>query len=276
MNLEHKVNYWTASIPGVPFTFKEQPEDFKVTEIPLYPPSGTGEHLYLSIEKTGLSTHDMLNWICHSTGIAPVKIGIAGQKDKKATTIQNITIHTSDESILEHISSDKIKILNVSRHSNKIKLGHLKGNQFEICLKNINPQDFNFIEQTLQLLSQKGLPNFFGEQRFGLYQDNAERGKQILLSQNNYYHNSKIRFLISAYQSYLFNQALNKRLPHLDIIWQGDLAYKHINGACFTVESSKQEQPRADQFEISPSGPIFGYKMSYPDGPEKELEVSFR
>jgi tRNA pseudouridine13 synthase len=83
----------------------------------------------------------------------------------------------------------------------------------------------------------------------------------------------KIRRLwISALQSRVFNAVVAQRIDQLDQLWDGDLAYKHENGACFTVESAATEQPRADAFEISPTGPLVGYRMSLPQGKALDIE----
>ncbi len=84
------------------------------------------------------------------------------------------------------------------------------------------------------------------------------------------------RLYFSAFQSYLFNQVLERRLEAseglLGTMWEGDVAFLHRNGAVFTVENPDAEQPRADEFEISPSGPIFGKKTVHPTGGHAEIE----
>lgn len=80
-------------------------------------------------------------------------------------------------------------------------------------------------------------------------------------------------FLVSAYQSELFNRVLNARLQTLDRVFVGDLAMKHPGRSVFYVEDAAVEQPRAAHFEISPTGPIFGYKMIQPLGQQGQLEA---
>ena len=82
------------------------------------------------------------------------------------------------------------------------------------------------------------------------------------------------KLYLSAYQAYLFNKVLERRMPHLGKLLEGDIAVKHSNGAPFLVGDPTVEQPRADAFEISPSGPIFGYKMRMPTGDVLAMEVS--
>ncbi|GAG37529.1 unnamed protein product, partial [marine sediment metagenome] len=80
-------------------------------------------------------------------------------------------------------------------------------------------------------------------------------------------------FLISALQSHLFNEVLDARLPDLDLLEPGDLAWKHDSGAVFKVEDVEAENARAARFEVSPSGPMFGYKMIAPEGRPGEVEA---
>jgi tRNA pseudouridine13 synthase len=81
------------------------------------------------------------------------------------------------------------------------------------------------------------------------------------------------RFFVSAWQSALFNRVLAERLPGLDRLEPGDLAWIHGRGAVFRVEDAAREQPRCDAFEISPSGPVYGTKMVAPSGAPGEREA---
>jgi tRNA pseudouridine13 synthase len=81
-------------------------------------------------------------------------------------------------------------------------------------------------------------------------------------------------FLLSAFQSELFNQVLDQRLHTLDRVYQGDLAMKHPGRSVFRVEDEMVEQPRADRLEISATGPLFGFKMMQPFGQQGALEAS--
>ncbi|RLB63652.1 MAG: pseudouridine synthase, partial [Deltaproteobacteria bacterium] len=83
-----------------------------------------------------------------------------------------------------------------------------------------------------------------------------------------------LRLYLSAYQSSLFDRLVDMRLATLEKIWPGDLAYKHVNGACFLVTDSATEQPRADSFEISPTAPLYGYKTKLAEGQAGLLEQS--
>ena len=80
------------------------------------------------------------------------------------------------------------------------------------------------------------------------------------------------RLYVSAYQAWLFNQVVAARIDGLDRLMVGDLAWRHANGAAFLVEDAAEEQPRCDAFEISPSGPLFGYRMTEAQGEPGDME----
>jgi tRNA pseudouridine13 synthase len=119
------------------FVFNASPRDFTVEEIPLYEFTGEGEHLVLKVRKKEMTTWEMLDAISGHLGIRRRDIGYAGLKDKHAMTIQYISLPAKLEEKLSTFSHEKIKILDTTRHNNKIRVGHLKGNRFEIRLKKV-------------------------------------------------------------------------------------------------------------------------------------------
>ena len=121
--------------------FTKNSSDFVVSEIPLYPFSGEGEHLVLHVRKKDLTTWDMLQYISEVTGCKVRDFGYAGLKDKDGMTTQYISLHKSYEPKLANFTHDKIKILDKTYHNNKIRTGHLKGNRFFVRLKKVNPID---------------------------------------------------------------------------------------------------------------------------------------
>ncbi|PAF41429.1 tRNA pseudouridine(13) synthase TruD [Helicobacter sp. 11S02596-1] len=201
---------------SIDFYFSQNARDFMVREIPLYPFSQDGEHLILNIRKKGLSTLEMIKILSNAIGCKTGEIGYAGLKDKSATTTQYISIHKKFAPAIEDkqalLEEKNIKILATSHHSNKLKIGHLKGNDFFIRLKKVTPASFAKIDSILQIIAKNGLPNYFGYQRFGKDGDNHIEGKKIA-HQEKKLKNKKINdFLISSYQSFLFNQWLSHRI----------------------------------------------------------------
>lgn len=195
------------------FYFKQSPRDFVVEEIPLYSFGGEGAHLILKIRKKSLTTFEMLKILSAHLGIKESEIGYAGLKDKNALSIQYISLprHLAAPKI-ESFSHSNIKILSATYHNNKIKLGHLKGNQFFIRIKKLNSFNAQKILEVCSRVAQVGIPNYFSYQRFGKESDNYRLGLEIIEGKRKI-RNKKIQnFLISAYQSYLFNQWLSLRI----------------------------------------------------------------
>ena len=332
--------FLTAQFDGIGGTIKTCEEDFLVEEMPLYTPCGNGTHIYAQIEKKGISTMDALAKIANALRITRKEIGYAGLKDARAVTRQWISVEHINPEILLSLDIPDIKITQIARHRNKLKLGHLACNRFVIRIRNLKlpvTQSVETTESTMAILIDKGVPNYFGSQRFGLrnethllgealskgkinefidlflgrpeidelstfaaarsfyergdykkalktwpysYSDQRRALKALIANKGNKkkaYHvidKHLKRFFVSAYQSGLFNQVLASRMPGIDKLFVGDMAYKHINGACFRVDDDVLEQPRCDDFEISPTGPLLGSHMTRLTGPAGDIENS--
>ncbi|MBL1216729.1 MAG: tRNA pseudouridine(13) synthase TruD [Planctomycetes bacterium] len=174
--------YLTPDLPGVGGVIKQRCEDFVVEELPLYEPSGMGEHLYIWLEKTGQPTLEVVRALARCFRVRPGHIGYAGMKDKHAVTRQYLSIAAPDESPLDDLTLPGVRILGVSRHRNKLRLGHLKGNRFTIRIRECCvEQAVRPAEAVLSRLVETGLPNFIGAQRFGLSANNHEVGRALLM-----------------------------------------------------------------------------------------------
>ena len=172
--------YLTADLPGVGGVIKRFDEDFCVTEVPLYPASGEGTHLYLTIKKRGLTTLDAIRRIGRALDVAPRQIGYAGLKDAHAVTRQRISVeHVAEERIAE-LDLPGIEVISVERHTNKIKLGHLAGNRFCIRIRETTADPLPRVAAIMAVLEKRGSPNYFGPQRFGVRGDNARSGTAVL------------------------------------------------------------------------------------------------
>ncbi len=327
--------YLTPEFPGVGGVIKQRNEDFFVQEIPLYEPSGEGEHVYCEIQKVGLTTFDAMHRLGKTLDISTRDIGYAGMKDAHAITRQIFSIQGTTPEAVMALRIPGITVQWAARHGNKLRLGHLMGNRFAIKIREVNATDVVKIKPILNVIEKRGMPNFFGEQRFGRRNNNDLLGAalirgdhetvlKLLLGSPNpeldskptmdartafdkrdnaramqlwprtggierrvlarlmkthrpsaaiHAIDDKIRRLwVSAVQSRLFNDVLAKRIESIDKLMDGDLAYKHDNGACFRVESAAAEQPRCDAFEISPTGPLVGYRMTAPEGEPLKIE----
>jgi tRNA pseudouridine13 synthase len=325
----------TTDIPPVSAAIKRRYEDFMVEEIPAYQPCGDGDHCYFTIEKTGLATMRALHDIAQRLGRPTRDFGIAGLKDARAVTVQTISLEHADPERLAQLDIPRIRVLSVTRHTNKLKIGHLRGNRFRIKLREVDLARVPDVRAVCDVLLRRGVPNFFGQQRFGSRGDTWQIGRGILagdfvtamdlmlgrptpfdsgdvlearklydagnyaaaarkwpfgsrdngracraMAQSKGNHrraynavdNRLRKLFVNAFQSFLFNRVLAERIQEIDRVRQGDLAYKHDHGAVFLVEDEAIEAPRATAFEISPSGPIFGFKMTPAQGEPGRME----
>jgi tRNA pseudouridine13 synthase len=284
--------------PGFPQVLvKQQPEDFIVEELPLYEPSGGGTHTYLWIEKRGINTHDAVRRLAAVIGKRGADAGVGGLKDAVAITRQWISFEHVKENrdALVAYATPELKVLQMTAHGNKLKMGHLRGNRFTILLRlaeNTSDARTKLFERAKTVCAQLrtlGVPNYYGPQRFGRGEANAALGRLLVRGDREGFQRAyteshgdkrlpdrKLRnLLVNAFQSELFNRVLALRMPELGRLLPGDLACLHRNGAVFAVNSAEdaaREQPRADALEISPSGPLFGPQMPSPQLRPREIE----
>lgn len=236
--------YFAYSHEPISCYFAHSSRDFVVQEIPLYAFSGSGEHRILRVRKKNLSTFELLSIIAKAFNLPPKSIGYAGLKDKHATTTQYLSLPAKSSqnfhAIFERLAKEyEIKLLDSTLHSNKLRLGHLKGNRFFVRTKKLNPTNATKLESTFAHIAHNGFPNFFGFQRFGINGDNYLLGLSLsqrknaqispylsLLAQlhpslanpqnplfyTKRYSRAMQEFFISSYQSFLFNGWLQARI----------------------------------------------------------------
>lgn len=261
MIINESLPYLTASLPGIGGRIKEQPADFEVEEIPAYDLAGAGEHLYLWVEKTDMGAEFFNRQLAKRLNVHPGDIGTAGLKDRRAVTRQWVSVPAKAEANLPQLDGDGIKVLNVTRHGNKLRPGHLKGNRFRVFIRGASREIA--IEPILEMIRQQGLPNFYGSQRFGRNGETLNLGWNMLLGQPVKMRNPFLKKLaLSAGQSYLFNRVLTKRMS--DSLYRtaldGDVMAKWPAGGMFTSSDPATEQARFDAREIVHAGPMFGKK----------------
>jgi len=238
------------------FHFNKNSENFVVEEIPLYPFAHTGEWLMLKVRKKGLTTDEMLKRLSSATGIKIREIGYAGLKDKDGMTIQWISVPRKYRDEINKFEDKQIKIVEQDLHRNKLKIGHLKGNKFFVRLKKVLPVDAKKIESVLKEIKKYGIPNFFGYQRFGKFGNNWEEGKAIIEG-DKFVRNRKLeKFLISAYQSKLFNDWLNERIKLSNIF---DLSEKELLMAGYEKELIKFVKAQKHPFKLLPGDVMSHY-----------------
>jgi tRNA pseudouridine13 synthase len=262
---------------------KETPEDFVVDEIPAYEPSGRGEHVFVRFRKRDMNTDAAARAIARALGADPRAVGIAGNKDKRAITTQTISLMTprgdKPDALVERalgLALEGIDVLSAIRHEQKLKTGHLRGNRFAIRVRQMTPVDASALIERAAAIEKTGVPNAFGEQRFGVEQDNAARARAIVSGKEAPPRDHRVlRLLYSALQSDVFNGVLDARVR--DGTWatalSGDVLKKTDSGGLFVCVDEAADKPRADRGEVSATGPIWGPKMMRAEGAVAELEL---
>lgn len=256
--------------------YKMSPEDFAVDEVPAYEPAGQGDHVWLWVEKRGLSTMDLLHRLAEALDRDERAFGIAGLKDAQAVSRQWVSIEHVDPAACTGLRGERFAVLDVRRHGNKLRMGHLRGNRFTITLRGTREGDLVKAEQNLADLVRRGVPNYFGEQRFGKRGANLQKGLDVLRGSARQFAARMPRrvfgLVLSAVQSEVFNRVVAARIGALGELLPGDLAFRHDNGSVFGVVDAGKEQPRADALLVSPSGPMPGPQMLAPTGEPLRLE----
>ena len=276
--------YITGSMPGIGGAIKQMPEHFIVEEVPLYEPCGDGKHLYINLTKKGLSTMDVIGIIGKILGINRNDIGAAGLKDKHAVSIQTISVPMNNESAGQiskklgneiQDESESITINWTKPHTNKLRKGHLQGNNFRILITDVlDAEALEKGEKICEELKKRGVPNYFGPQRFGTHGENAQKGRDILDGKRKERQRFLKMFFVSAFQSRLCNEYLASRVNDgkFEKIMQGDIAKKYETGGIFDVEDEAEDQKRFDAKEITFTAPIYGRKMRKPSGESGNFE----
>jgi tRNA pseudouridine13 synthase len=177
------MHYLTEDLPGTGGRIKAQPDDFIVTEVPLYEPCGEGDHVYLYVEKQGIGSLEAADQIARALGRPRAAVGLAGLKDAQAVTRQWMSLERVDADLAGRLHLPGIKILQVRRHRNKLKIGHLAGNQFEVRIRGCRPGSREVAARVLAVLAARGVPNWFDRQRFGRRGDNHLLGRALVLGQ---------------------------------------------------------------------------------------------
>lgn len=272
--------YLTANLPGIGGELKVQPDDFLVEEIPAYEPSGTGEHLFLWIEKRDLPHDVMLRRLSKVLDISPNDIGTAGIKDKRAVTRQYVSVPVKLAEYVEQINSDEMRVLKAVPHGNKLRTGHLRGNRFSIVVRNVTAEADTRAAAIVEVLGRSGFPNYYGEQRFGIDGQTLTLGLDLLAGRKQPrdipFQKRKflLRLALSSVQSDLFNQALAARMQDglLHTVLDGDVMEVIESGGKFVVDDVEREQTRLNEGQLSVTGPMFGVKMLSPTGVPVERE----
>jgi tRNA pseudouridine13 synthase len=253
----------TAELPGTGGSLRQERDDFVVRELPLYLPEGSGSHTYVRVEKVGLTTRDLVMALV-AEGIPERSIGVAGLKDKHARTEQWLSVPRRFEGAVDVLESlDGVAVLEVSRHRNKLGIGHLRGNRFGIVVRGVTADAAERAEAVRAVLAVQGVPNYFGPQRFGRFGRNAVDGALAVRGTRVPGGRVLTRFFVGALQSQLFNALLAERVRDgtFGTVLRGDWARKHDTGGTFEVDDAALEAPRAAALAISATLPLHGTRV---------------
>jgi tRNA pseudouridine13 synthase len=236
------------------------PEDFFVDEDLGFAPDGTGEHAFVRVEKRNANTEWVARELAHFAGVAAHAIGYAGMKDRRALTRQTFSVHLPGRPDPEWLSlrHTEFRVLEAARNSRKLKHGALRGNAFRIVLRDVSG-DREAFEQRLAAIARDGVPNYFGEQRFGRRGDNVENARRMFAGRRVQRHERGL--LLSAARSFLFNEVLAERvgLGNWNQALDGDVWMLAGSQSIFGPEPMTDDlAARLGGGDILPTGPMFG------------------
>ncbi len=265
----------TGGHPPLKGAVRARPEDFRVDEVPAYLPEGSGDHLFVRFEKTGLDTKEAVRRIARALDVDPREAGFAGMKDRHAVTRQWASFLFGDAARLEAADIEGVKVLEASRHRNKLRTGHLAANRFDLFVRGASGDSAGDARARLETLARRGVPAYYGEQRFGRDGANLEAAHRWLVEGGRAPRDRfQKKLLVSTLQAAIFNELCAERVLEgtMDGAIEGDLLRKEETGGLFVSEALEVDRERAGRFEISATGPMIGAKMRWPEGEARARE----
>ena len=198
-------------------TFRQCPEDFNVQEIIDFEPSGQGEHLLIHIAKRDQNTQWVAGLLAKLAGIERNAVGFCGLKDRFAVATQWYSLHLPGKEInLQQLQHSDFQILSSGRHHKKLKRGMHAGNRFKILLRDFDI-DQSQLTSRLESIRQFGVPNYFGEQRFGRQGNNLNRASELIVAGRLKGNRQGTGMYLSAARSWLYNLLLDAYLENAEI-----------------------------------------------------------
>lgn len=238
--------------------------DFKVIEHHEVDFTESGEHLWFNIEKTDSNTAWVATQLASACQVPARQVGFAGMKDRHAITQQWFSAQLpkiSDINLIRAKLPDQVTILEHHWHQSKIKTGQLKFNEFILVIRNVTG-DQTTIEDNIALIKQRGVPNYFGPQRFGHDLNNIQQAKDWFTDKIRV-NNKKLRgILISTARSHIFNLIVAHRIKHN--LWQqvipGDILQLDQSHSWFPVSDAtgKELTERLAAFDIHLTAALWG------------------
>ncbi|ALB63841.1 tRNA pseudouridine 13 synthase [Cronobacter condimenti 1330] len=245
---------WLHGQPHGQGRLKTSPTDFRVVEDLGFAPDGDGEHLLVRIRKTGCNTRFVADALAKFLGIAAREVSFAGQKDKHAVTEQWLCARLPGKEMpaMRAFTLEGCEVLEFARHRRKLRLGALKGNRFSLVLRDITDRDE--AQTRLQAIAEKGVPNYFGPQRFGIGGSNVLQAKRWAQTGQPPRERNKRGFALSAARSLMFNRLASARLqkPEAHQVVDGDALQLAGRGSWFvaTAEELPDLQARVESGDL--------------------------
>ncbi|WP_334324711.1 tRNA pseudouridine(13) synthase TruD [Gilliamella apicola] len=256
-----ELNYFYGK-PTVTGQYKQQYEDFIVTEDLGFELTGDGEHVLVYLQKRNCNTIFVAEQLAKYVGISAKLVSYAGLKDRQAVTCQWFSLHMPGQATpdFSDFNLDGCEILKITRHNKKLKIGALKGNYFDITLKMLS--DKSGIEIKLALIKENGVPNYFGEQRFGREQNNITQAIKWANGEISVKDRKKRSFYLSAARSAIFNDIVSQRIAenlHRTTL-DGDILQLAGRGSWFVAKTEELDllQHRLENREITITAPMLG------------------
>lgn len=261
---------WVNGEPEVEAVFKQEPGDFRVTEELGFELTGTGEHACLRIRKTGVTTAQVVRELARVARVKEHDVGYGGLKDRQGICEQWFSVYQPVPVALDvsGFAERGMEILESCRNSRKIRRGSHRANRFRILLRTpqwrapcdgITPQQQ--LDKRLTLIAQRGVPNYFGEQRFGHGQGNVAQARALFAGEVRMAKGYKRGLLLSAARSQVFNAVLSERVRRQswDSRLEGDVWNLQGSDSIFDApEWSEALDARLETFDIHPTGPLWG------------------
>lgn len=238
------------------------PEDFRVYEIPLVEPDGEGEHVFLDIEKRNCNTDWVARQLARFAAVPERDVSYAGLKDRNAVTRQWFSVRMAGkpEPDWHGMESEEVRLLGVHRHSRKLRTGALRGNRFVISVRQLEG-DLEALEKHLVQIREQGIPNYFGEQRFGRDGGNLDAARLLFSGERKRVKRRLRGLYISAARALLFNLVLAKRVEQgsWNRLLTGERVMLDGSASSFQAEQvDEQLLKRLAEMDIHPSGPLWG------------------
>ena len=224
---------------------------------------GEGEHVWLRIRKSGFNTDYVARLLARAVGISKRNVGYAGLKDRHAETTQWFSLWLPGQEYpdIQAQLPAGIEVLTTRRHKSKLRRGALSGNSFHLVLRNVEGNWETLVER-LDGINNHGVPNYYGEQRFGHEGGNIDQALALFRGQITVRDRHRRGLYISAARAWLFNQVLAERVARKlwDSLVEGDCLCLNGSRSFFQSDDVNDDDVlrRLVQLDIHPSGPLWG------------------